>query len=206
MSDYLAELVRISDALAWEPDRADSYLDAVRIIQEVMGADMAPSFLLDGSGRQLLLVAEGDQERMLRERGYGSMPAAEHVRAPWINEEEWPVSASDHLDHESWRLLPQDFKDWFGTSGIVASIHADGRHLGAVLLTFDHAFRMSLEQRAFLAAAGRILGCAVHRWQTARRERELGALDERRRLADELHADLSQQVAALGLGVEAMRP
>lgn len=205
MGKYLTDLVRISDTLTWEAERARSYIDAVHIIQVAVGAHMAPSFLLDDTGTQLVLVADETTEKMLRERGFGTMPAIEHVRAPWINDREWPVSAADHLEHESWRMLPQEFKDWFGTSGIVVSIHATGRHLGAVLLVFDHAFRMTAEQSDFLAAAGRILGVAVHRWQSAGRERELGALDERRRLGDELHADLSQQVATLSLHAEALR-
>lgn len=201
----LAQLVRLNDALAWPNDRSDSYLVAVRLLQDLMGAQLAPSFLVDETGTKLLLVAEEEQQRLLHDLGYDSMPAAVHLRDPWINEHEWPVSAADHLDHESWAILPEDFKAWFGTSGIVVSLRADHRHLGAVLLCFDHDFRMTDEQRDFLAAAGRILGNAVHRWQSASRERELGALQERRRLGDELHVDLSQQVAALGLHVEAMR-
>lgn len=85
------------------------------------------------------------------------------------------------------------------------SIHADGRHLGAVLLCFDGPFELTQERREFLAAAGRILGNAVYRWQVGGRERELGVLEERRRLSDELHVDLSQQIAALGLHVGAMK-
>jgi signal transduction histidine kinase len=201
---YLAELVRISDALSWSPEGAASFGGAVEIVREVMGARLAPCYLLNASGEQLVLVGDEQQRAVLGE-SFASMPAREHVRAPWVNSEEWPVSAADHLDDEAWAMLPEDFKAWFGESGVVASLHADGRHLGAVLLCFDGPRLLTDEQRDFLAAAGRVLGDALNRWQLTSRERELGALEERRRLSDELHADLSQQVAALGLRVALTR-
>lgn len=199
-TSYLADLVRINDALSWSPEGAASFVAAVAIVKDVMGARFAPSYVLNASEDLLVLVGDDEQRAVLGE-SFASMPAHEHVRAPWVNAEEWPVSAADHLDDEAWALLPDDFKAWFGDSGIVASLHADGRHLGAVLLCFDGPFTLDSEQRDFLAAAGRILGSALCRWQMAGRERELGALQERRRLSDELHVDLSQQVAALGLHV-----
>lgn len=197
---YLADLVRINDALSWSPEGAATFVDAITILRDVMGAKIAPCYLLNAAEDLLVLVSDDEQRALLGE-SFASMPAHEHVRAPWVNPEEWPVSAADHLDDEAWALLPDDFKEWFGESGIVASLHADGRHLGAVLLCFDGPFTLTDEQRDFLAAAGRILGSAVCRWQLVGRERELGALEERRRLSDELHVDLSQQVAALGLHV-----
>lgn len=197
---YLADLVRINDALSWSPEGAATFVDAVAIVRDVMGAKIAPCYLLNATEDLLVLVSDEEQRAMLGE-SFASMPAHEHVRAPWVNPEEWPVSAADHLDDEAWALLPDDFKEWFGESGVVASLHADGRHLGAVLLCFDGPFTLTEEQCDFLAAAGRILGSALCRWQVVGRERELGALEERRRLSDELHVDLSQQVAALGLHV-----
>ncbi|RYV53039.1 sensor histidine kinase [Pengzhenrongella frigida] len=201
---YLAELVRINDTLIWSHDRADSYLRAVRIIKDVIGARLAPSFLLDDTGTRLDLVTDDEQRAILGDE-FATMPASEHVRAPWINPGEWPVSAADHLDHEGWAVLPPNFKKWFGSSGVVVSIHADGKHLGAVVLSFDGEFVLTQTKKEFLAAAGRILGNALYRWQVGARERELGALEERRRLSDELHVDLSQQVATLGLHVGAMK-
>lgn len=200
---YLAELVRINDTLIWSHDRTDSFVAAVEIVRERMGARIAPTYLLDEAGNLLVLVTD-EQTRAELGDHFATMPAHEHVREPWINPEEWPVSAADHLDHEAWTSLPEDFRSWFGESGVVVSIHADGRHLGAVLLCFDGGWALTTERKEFLAAAGRFLGNAVYRWQVAGRERELGALEERRRLGDELHVDLSQQVAAIGLHAGAM--
>lgn len=200
----LSDLVRISDTLTWSSDHRESFLRAVRIVRGAVGAWVSPAYLLDDSATVLRLVAD-DADRAAIGPGFESMPASEHIRAPWLNRGEWPVSASGHLDHEAWRSLPDDFKAWFGTSGIVVSLHADGRHLGAILLCFDRDFVPTEATRGFLAVAGRIIGGAVYRWQVAARERELGALEERRRLSAELHDDLSQQVAGLGLRVASMK-
>jgi two-component system nitrate/nitrite sensor histidine kinase NarX len=86
-----------------------------------------------------------------------------------------------------------------GENAIVVSVHADGRHLGAMLLSFDAPYDLTPTRAAFLATSGRILGNAVYRWEVTGRERELGALEERRRLSAELHVDLSQQVALVSL-------
>ena len=200
----LTRLVRVDDVLAAPGDRADRLTGAAQVLREVVGARLSPVFLLDRTGTRLELVADAAQRRVLGD-GFRTMPAYQHLRAPWINAEEWPVSAADHLGHASWQVLPEDFRAWFGTSGIVAPIHADGRHLGAVLLAFDGEYRLTEDVRAFLAVAGRIIGNALHRWQAGEREQELGALQERRRLSDELHVDLAQQTAALGMQVEAVR-
>ena len=201
---YLAELVRINDTLIWSQDRTDSFVAAVEIIRDLMGARIAPTYLQDEAGNLLVLVTDDDTRDALGPH-FATMPAHEHVRPPWINPQEWPVSAADHLQDPAWKLLPDDFKAWFGESGVVVSIHADGRHLGAVLLCFEGPWALTATRKEFLAAAGRILGNAVYRWQVAGRERELGALEERRRLSDELHVDLSQQLAALGLHAGVMQ-
>jgi len=201
---YLTELVRINDILNWSRERSETLVDAAARIRSFVGARLAPMFLLDPTGTQLVLFTDTEQRRVL-EHGFETMPAVRHLRPPWINAEEWPVSAADYLDHESWSILPDDFKAWFGTSGVVVPIHADGRHLGAVLLAFDGDFHLADDLRAFLAVAGRILGNALYRWHVGEREQELGALQERRRLGEELHVDLAQQTAALGLQVESVR-
>jgi hypothetical protein len=38
---HLAELVRINDTLNWSQDRSDSYVEAVGIVRDVIGAALA---------------------------------------------------------------------------------------------------------------------------------------------------------------------
>lgn len=201
---YLAELVRINDTLNWSSDRRDSYLAAVEILRELLGARLAPTYLLESTGTRLVLVADDRDESLLAEE-YSTMTAAGHVCAPWVNPREWPVSAADHLDDETWIAQPDSFKEWFGQWGVVVPLNADGRHLGAILMSFGSEFLLRGPVVEFLAAAGRILGSAIYRWQVLDRERELGALEERRRLSDELHDDLSQRAAGIDLNVAALR-
>ena len=197
----LDDLVRINDMLTWSPDYRHSFVRACNLIGELVGASMAPAYIIDESGTLLVLVTDEPTAARLGEE-YRTMPVVPHVRPPWVNPGEWPVQAKEILGTEAWNILPESFTAWFGETGIVASIHADGRHLGAVLLCFEGDFTMDSVTRSWLRVACRILGSAIYRWQAAAREREVGALQERRRLAEELHDDISQQVASLGYRVD----
>lgn len=190
------------DELHRTADQNLAYLAAVEVLRRTVGTEIAPSYLLDPTGTRLNLVAEEPVRRELEPLGLASLPAIAHVRSPWIEDGEWPVSAADHLDSEAWAEFPSNFTEWFGNFGVVTPIFADGRHIGAVLLPYHEPHFLIAEERAYLAAAGRLLGSALYRWRLGARERELGALEERRTLGDELHVDLSQQVAALGLRIE----
>lgn len=193
---YLAALVRISDALLSGDDRLHQVAQAATMVRQVTGALLAPVFLMSETGRDHLLVADDEQRALLGER-FTALPVAPYVRAPWLNPEEMPVWGREHLD--AWWLLPPEFREVFGQSEVCVPIHADGRHFGAMLMAFAPDFEPDDDLRAFLAVVGRVFGNAVYRWEMARRERELGALEERRRLSEELHVDLSQQITALGL-------
>ena len=195
------DLVRINDMLTWSPDYRHSFVRACNLIGELVGASIAPAYIIDESGTLLVLVTDEPTAARLGEE-YRTMPVVPHVRPPWVNPGEWPVQAKEILGTEAWRILPESFTAWFGETGIVASIHADGRHLGAVLLCFEGDYTLGAATRSWLRAACRILGSAIYRWQAAAREREIGALQERRRLAEELHDDISQQVASIGYRVD----
>jgi signal transduction histidine kinase len=195
-------LVRMCEALNSSDERWEGFAEAVRILRRAMGAKWAPSFLLDDSGARAVLVTDPDQREVIGER-WPWIPARVHVRDPWIDPAGRPVAVADNLDSDGWRVVPAEFKTWFDTTGVVVAAHAQGRHLGAVLMTFGEEIRIDPEMGEFLTAAGHILGRAVHSGIVARRQQELGALKERREMADELHVDLAQQVAALGLHAEA---
>jgi signal transduction histidine kinase len=197
----LDDLVRINDMLTWSPDYRHSFVRACNLIGELVGASMAPAYIIDESGTLLVLVTDEPTAARLGDE-YRTMPVVPHVRPPWVNPGEWPVQAKEILGTEAWQILPASFTAWFGETGIVASIHADGRHLGAVLLCFEGDYTLDATTRSWLRAACRILGSAIYRWQAAAREREIGALQERRRLAEELHDDISQQVASIGYRVD----
>jgi signal transduction histidine kinase len=199
----MEQLVRIADVLDWSADDASSYNLAIAILKEMTGAVLAPTFLLDASASELILLGDDEFSRMSPD--FATMPAWMHIRQPWVNEREWPVSVRDHVTDSAWTLLPQDFRDWFGECGVVLSLHTDGAHLGAILLCFDEEYRLAPETASFLAAAGRILGAYLHVQRVRLRDRELGVLQERRRIGDELHATLSQDIAALGLAIESLK-
>ncbi|WP_188042929.1 sensor histidine kinase [Changpingibacter yushuensis] len=202
-SVLMEQLVRISDVLDWSAENAASYNLAIAILKEMTGAVLAPTFLLDATATELVLLADDEFSRL--PPAFETMPAWMHVRQPWVNSQEWPVSAADHLTEEAWTSLPDDFREWFGESGIVLSLHTDGTHLGAILLCFDGPFQLTPELACFFANVGRILGSYLHAQHIRARDREIGALQERRRIGDELHAGLSQDIAAIGLSLEGLK-
>ena len=69
----LAELVRINDTLSWSKDNKDSFLSAVAIIKEIVGAARAPVYILNGSCTQLVLVTDDEQRAVLGDE-YRTMP------------------------------------------------------------------------------------------------------------------------------------
>ncbi|WP_198018493.1 hypothetical protein, partial [Sedimentibacter sp. B4] len=73
--------VRINDALSWSPEGAASFVDAVAILRDVMGARIAPAYLLNASEDLLVLVSDDEQRALLGE-SFASMPAHEHIREP----------------------------------------------------------------------------------------------------------------------------
>ncbi len=195
---YLPDLMRINDALVWAGGDPAPILAALMLLRETSGAELAPLFLLDDTGDGHVLIAT-EAERAYLGASFTRLPAAIYVRPPWLGPDLLPVSAAEHP--EAYECLPESFKDRFGPSEVVVPLPADGRHMGAILLEFAPGSTLDADLRGFLAVAGRMLGHAVQRWQIAVREREIGKLDERRRLGDELHVDLSQRLAALGLQV-----
>lgn len=191
-------MLHISDVLVGGDDQFQPLVDAATLVRQVTGARLAPIFLMSDTGQDHVLVADEEQRAALGAE-FVALPVEPYVREPWLNHDEVPVWGREQP--EAWAALPPAFQAAFAPVEVCVPIHADGRHFGAMLLAFDADVDADADLRAFLAVVGRVLGNAVYRRQTARRERELGALEERRRLSEELHVELSQQVAAVGLQV-----
>jgi len=197
-SAYSTTILRLHDTLTGASDLFEVTIQAADAVRQVVGAQLSPVFLVSDTGADHVLVAD-DRQRTILGEAFEALPVEPYVRRPWLNRGELPVWGVDNP--EAWRLLPEEFRAHFALAEVCVPIHAGGRHFGAMLLAFEPEFRPTTELTEFLTVVGCFLGGTVHRWHSARRERELGALEERRRLSDELHVDLSQQIAALGLHV-----
>jgi hypothetical protein len=80
-SVLMEQLVRIADVLDWSADDASSYNMAIAILKEMTGAVLAPTFLLDASATELVLL--GDDEFSRLPSDFATMPAWMHIRPPW---------------------------------------------------------------------------------------------------------------------------
>lgn len=198
---YLASLIEISDALIWSIDRLDAFTNALQLVRRATGAAMAPAYLLNAKGDRNELVAKAEETAALGADSRSLSPLTS-LRPLWLRPNNEPVAIQDHLD--AWITMPEQFRTAFGPYGLIVPVHAEGRYLGVVLLKFDRPTAVNADTSLYLRMVGRLLGRVWYRWYSAEREHELGILEERRHLSEELHVGLSQQVAALGLNLQAL--
>lgn len=199
---HLVSLTSISDALVWSGDRTEAFLEALRIVRETTGAKMAPAYLLDDQVTHQDLIAT-PEERALIGPELASIELTNRNGRAFVGQAPHLVEVPDETP--AWRALAPKFRKAFRPPGVVVPVHADYRHLGVVMLAFDEGWRLDEPTRVYLEFVGRMLGRFWYRLLKTSREHELGALQERRRISEELHVDLSQQVTALSLRLQTLR-
>ncbi|PFG15611.1 histidine kinase/DNA gyrase B/HSP90-like ATPase [Propionicimonas paludicola] len=163
---------------------------------------MAPAYLLDDQVTHQDLIAS-PEERALIGPELATIELTNRTGRAFVGQTPHLVEVYDET--LAWRSLAPKFRKAFPPPGVVVPVQADYRHLGVIMLAFDHGWRMDEPTRAYLEVVGRILGRYWYRWLKSSREHELGALQERRRISEELHVDLSQQVTALSLRLQTLR-
>ena len=102
-SVLMEQLVRISDVLDWSAENAASYNLAIAIVKEMTGAALAPTFLLDATATELVLLADDEFSRL--PPAFETMPAWMHVRQPWVNSQARPSPHRGrrrfHIEHRT---------------------------------------------------------------------------------------------------------
>lgn len=199
---HLVSLSSVSDALTWSGDRAEAFADALRIVRETTGAKMAPAYLLDDQVTHQDLIAS-PEERALIGPELATIELTNRNGRAFVGQT--PHLVEVYEETLAWRALAPKFRAVYRPPGVVVPIHADYRHLGVIMLAFEDGWRLDESTRAYLEFVGRLLGHYWYRWLKTSREHELGALQERRRISEELHVDLSQQVTALSLRLQTLR-
>lgn len=199
---HLVSLASLSDALTWSGDRTEAFLEALRVVREATGAKMAPAYLLDDQVTRQDLIAS-PEERELIGPELATIGLTNRTGRAFVGQT--PHLVEVYEETLAWRSLAPKFRNAYRPPGVVVPIHSDYRHLGVVMLAFDEGWRLDEETRAYLEVVGRMLGRCWHNWLKTSREHELGALQERRRISEELHVDLSQQVTALSLRLQTLR-
>jgi two-component system, NarL family, sensor kinase len=95
-----------------------------------------------------------------------------------------------------------------GTEGLLyhASIplYAQTKALGILNVASSHWREISDNELRLLHTVGDLMGIAIERARLFRRSAELGALDERNRLAREIHDTIAQGLVAISLKLETM--
>lgn len=199
---HLVSLSSISEALTWTGDRSEALADALKILRETTGAKMAPAYLLDDQVTHQDLIAS-PEERALIGPELASIELTNRNGRAFVGQTPHLVEVYDET--LAWRALAPKFRKVYHPPGVVVPIHADYRHLGVVMLAFEEGWHLDDPTRVYLEFVGKMLGRFWYRGLKTAREHELGALQERRRISEELHVDLSQQVTALSLRLQTLR-
>lgn len=199
---HLVSLSSISKALTWTGDRSEALADALKILRETTGAKMAPAYLLDDQVTHQDLIAS-PEERALIGPELATIELTNRNGRAFVGQTPHLVEIYDET--LAWRALAPKFRKVYHPPGVVVPIHADYRHLGVVMLAFDEGWHLDDPTRIYLEFVGRMLGRFWYLGLKTSREHELGALQERRRISEELHVDLSQQVTALSLRLQTLR-
>lgn len=199
---YLVSVAEIIDTLIWSGDRVGPLVDALRIVREVTGATMAPAYLIDDEMTHQDLIAS-PEERALIGPELAVIQLNDRPGRAFVGQTRQVVEI--HEDSPAWQNLAPRFGHAFQPPCVVVPVQADYRHLGVFILPFEASWQLDAPTEAFLNTVGRLFGQHWYRWMKTAREHELGALQERRRISEELHVNISQQVTALSLRLQMLR-
>jgi signal transduction histidine kinase len=185
----------------------NEYLDLQTILErvldkalEVMGNPVGLLHLLDENGEGLRLVA---QRGFSAPSGQGT-PATPPDGSPWGRVMESNQTVMIAQARAGGAALPAGYPD-APMHYVGVPIRAKGRLLGVLSVFGDGAQRFSAEDVALLASIGDAVGSAVETAQLRQRAEDAAVMDERHRLARELHDAVTQSLYSLMLFAEAGR-
>lgn len=126
------------------------------------------------------------------------LPSAHDISAPW-------VQVLIQRSAVAIPLLPVPIRvsDGFLSACVSVPVRAKGRVMGVLSILVESIGRFSAEDVALLAAISDHVGGAVERTRLRRRAEEAAVIEERQRLARDLHDSVTQSLYSLVLFAEA---
>ena len=190
--------------------RADAELFQTLSLNAVLQAlvDVAVDVL--GADKSIVVLHEGDIDVIRAARNYAPETRASFnvVLAGMPHEEPAPAGQEAHVYSDA-RLAPEYMAPTLALEGIASHISVPirdaQRMLGAFSVSFveTHAFTKD-EERLFMALADRA-AVAIQNADLYERAQQAASLEERQRLARELHDSVSQALFGIALGAQTAR-
>ncbi|MEF3275935.1 MAG: GAF domain-containing sensor histidine kinase [Chloroflexus sp.] len=198
-ADQLAVLNSIARIVTATLDLRESLPQATQRIQQGFGYPQVDLFLLEEDASELVLVASAGQYAPARV-GYrqhvnlGLVGRAARsgriVRAEDVAKEADYLGLSERLDIRSELCVP---------------LVANGKTLGVLNIESPQPAGLTAEDAAVLETVADMLAGAVENGRLYQRAQQAAALEERNRLARELHDSVSQQLFSMTLTAQAAR-
>jgi signal transduction histidine kinase len=199
----LAALHQVSQGLASLVGLERNLAPTLEVARRALGADVVAWYERDRSGAEAFCrVLVGDRQgpvgNNLRVRlGQGLAGRAIGNGQPTVLED---ASRLPPADRPSYPIVQAE---GLRTAMAVPAASRSERPTGAVVAGWRSLHRIASEERAFLENLANQLAVAVENWRLYRETQRVAALEERDRLAREMHDGLAQALTYLKLKAEA---
>lgn len=205
----LGALSSVAETLTVDADARRVLDELCRVVVEATEAVGATVQLVDPEDRQIHLlgahgIPEGYAEALAASRAAGAQTAASDVLqdpAPrWLPHARDGALADPLFArlHPFLRVAP-----WRGL--LVLPLDALGRHVGSVSISYPEGVEPDAGERVFLRTVADHAATAVENLRLFGSARDAAALQERHRLARELHDSVSQALYGIALGARTAR-
>lgn len=191
--DKAEACLKIMLSANWMPNPEDTYNNIAKTISKVLGADEVYLDMLDPEGEYFsrisrLKVPEKTfvEERKLWNVGLGRSRIILNSKVPEIQD-----YANPRVDE----VLPYDENRY----GICLPVISDGVAIGLCSVSYFERQVWSEEDIEDFAFIGKIIGTCIQKFRTSQKATELALLEERKRLATEIHDNVVQLIHALSL-------
>ncbi|NCF67950.1 MAG: GAF domain-containing protein [Chloroflexi bacterium] len=205
VADRTRRLTALYDILEAAAEGASTQKTVARILERVLkaiGVKAGAIHLLDGRGEQLQLVAHhGFSEDLLREINMLSLQ--ESPLAGWVVRHGDPLFIPHLIEDSRASSLAAR-----GSDGAYAGIpiSASEQFFGVLSVLSDDAPRFTVQEEIdLLVSVGEQIGVVIENAHLRRQAEQLMIIDERNRLARELHDSVTQSLYSVTLFAEAGR-
>jgi signal transduction histidine kinase len=199
--DRMRDVATLYDVTTTTTQHLDTHIILERVLDkalEAIGGDVGIIHLLDEVGETLRMAVQRGMPARLINR-VQALPLSDSLWGQVVERKETVVVPNLSDDPATPQALyPEEYPAYIGVP-----ISSTGRALGAFSVFGETIQKFSAEDIALLAAIANHIGVAIESAQLRQRAEEAAVMEERQRLARELHDSVTQSLYSLTLFAEA---